>query len=229
MSGTLLRLILLLVSIALNLSVIFAVKLDAKAYPRRDKLEIRVVRNLPEVKEREPGKLRPSEPFVRKSPRIEPRTLVPDASPEVTPTEGGTEGVTNVHPAQEPGTGEDAIGAGEDDEEPGDSQPAAGPSEEDITRALEGYRRLVYASIERNKQYPAIARKLGHEGEVAVSFLLARDGSLKSASVSSSSGFFELDEAALEAVRAVGKFPAFPGLLQQENLRFAVRLAFELH
>ena len=50
-------------------------------------------------------------------------------------------------------------------------------------------------------RYPRSARKLKHEGKVTVEAMLDGDGAVVSVRVASSSGFHDLDEAALEAVR----------------------------
>lgn len=102
------------------------------------------------------------------------------------------------------------------------------PSEDEIKKALEDYRALLYSRIAKNKEYPAIARRLGHEGKVVVLFTLSRDGSLAFAQVDQSSGFSELDEAALSAVRKASPFPQFPKEISGESRSFRVSIVFEL-
>ena len=47
------------------------------------------------------------------------------------------------------------------------------------------------------KYYPSLATRLGHEGTTVLSFKIGPDGSVKDVTVSQSSGFPELDEAAI--------------------------------
>ena len=67
----------------------------------------------------------------------------------------------------------------------------------------EGFR----AAIDANKQYPYMAIKRRLEGSVSIICTIDTSGSIVSVSLGSSSGSDILDDAALEAVRAVGSFP----------------------
>ncbi len=78
---------------------------------------------------------------------------------------------------------------------------------------LASYQRQVRALIDRQKRYPLMARRRQLEGEVLVSFTIRSDGSLARAGVIRSSGAPLLDQAALDAVRNAGTFPAFPSAL----------------
>jgi len=114
-----------------------------------------------------------------------------------------------------------------------DGREQAGPEENAPSAdarhsALAAYRQQVYSLIAANKRYPSIARRLRHEGRVALAFTLDRKGNLMSANVKARSGYAELDEAALAAVRAVGKFPGFPASVESAELDFEVTLVFEL-
>lgn len=67
----------------------------------------------------------------------------------------------------------------------------------------EGFR----AAIDANKQYPYMAIKRRLEGSVSIICTIDTSGSIVSVSLGSSSGSDILDDAALEAARAVGSFP----------------------
>lgn len=67
----------------------------------------------------------------------------------------------------------------------------------------EGFR----AAIDANKQYPYMAIKRRLEGSVSIICTIDTSGSIVSVSLGSSSGIDILDDAALEAARAVGSFP----------------------
>jgi len=100
--------------------------------------------------------------------------------------------------------------------------------EKRLTDLLAAYHAILVALIEAHKRYPDIARKLRHQGIVQVRFSLVAKGELSSLRISDSSSHGELDEAALEAVRSVPGFPAFPTELGPADREFVVSLSFVL-
>lgn len=64
--------------------------------------------------------------------------------------------------------------------------------------------------IEKNISYPSMARRMGWQGKVVVSFVVCRDGKVENLQVVESSGHAPLDKNALETVRQVGPFPGPP-------------------
>ncbi len=97
-----------------------------------------------------------------------------------------------------------------------------------LTDVLAAYHARLVALIEGQKSYPGIARRLRHQGIVQVRFSLTANGGLNSLTISDSSSHGELDEAALEAVRSVPGFPAFPTELGPADREFIVSLSFVL-
>lgn len=100
--------------------------------------------------------------------------------------------------------------------------------ERKLAQLLSAYHSQIVQLIEGQKRYPQIARKLGRQGIVQLSFTLSQDGRLVSSQVSSKSGYPELDDAALKALRAVPKFPSFPTELGPANRPFKVSLSFKI-
>lgn len=90
------------------------------------------------------------------------------------------------------------------------------------------YTTRVRELIDRQKEYPLMARKSGAEGTVYIKFVLARDGSLKRAEVSRSSGRRILDKAAINAVTAVRRFPAVPASMEGAELNFELPLTYKI-
>jgi len=72
------------------------------------------------------------------------------------------------------------------------------------------YQKDILAKIDRMKIYPPIARRMGHEGRVLVSFTLNGDGSIGNPVLGKKSGYGELDYAAMETVRKAAPFSAIP-------------------
>jgi len=95
--------------------------------------------------------------------------------------------------------------------------------------ALAEYSRTVRSLIERHKEYPLAARKLGIHGSVVVSFSLDRHGELQGVSLVKSSGNSMLDNAGIRAVRDVGTFPPPPRhAMQGEVISFRIPVRFAL-
>jgi protein TonB len=64
--------------------------------------------------------------------------------------------------------------------------------------------------IQRNILYPPIARKMGWQGRVTISFLIMLDGKVSEIRISKSSGKDILDRNAMETVKRVSPFPPPP-------------------
>lgn len=95
--------------------------------------------------------------------------------------------------------------------------------------AMAEYSRTVRSLIERHKEYPLAARKLGIHGSVVVSFSLNCRGELQGVSLAKSSGNSMLDNAGIRAVRSVGSFPPPPGhAMQGDIVSFRIPIKFAL-
>jgi len=66
--------------------------------------------------------------------------------------------------------------------------------------------------IHRNISYPYIARKMGWEGKVIISFILTKDGKISLLTVEKSSGYRVLDENAVDTIKKVSKYFPTPPL-----------------
>ena len=64
--------------------------------------------------------------------------------------------------------------------------------------------------ILRNIHYPAMARRLGWQGRVLLSFIITLDGSIKEAKIMQGSGFEVLDKNAVDTVKDTAPFPKPP-------------------
>ena len=106
--------------------------------------------------------------------------------------------------------------------------PTAESSEaSDATPAAEERAAIVSDPIALNRivpVYPRLARRKGHEGVVTVAISVAEDGVVANAEVVSSSGYKELDEAALSAVRSARFAPATSDGV---SVRGELRLTFD--
>ncbi|MCZ8077637.1 MAG: energy transducer TonB [Rhodobacteraceae bacterium] len=82
----------------------------------------------------------------------------------------------------------------------------------------------IRARIEKRKRYPLAAD--GASGTVTVRLTVTRSGALAGLSIAASSGNPALDEAAIKAVRAAGRFPAAPEGLSQDSISFTLPMRF---
>lgn len=162
----------------------------------------------------------PQSPSEAPVPSEEPAGEAPDAAPRQPAVAESSDG---AEVSGEPETAPPGADGAD-----GQAAREPGPSQEAIASALSAYRQQVRSLIAASRRYPAIARRLGHTGGVEVFFVLDREGNLLTSEVKSGSGFPELDEAALAAVHAVGRFPPFPSAVKREKLDFQVSLVFEL-
>lgn len=82
--------------------------------------------------------------------------------------------------------------------------------------------------LERNKEYPHLARRSRMEGKVTVQFLIRGDGSPGALHVTRSSGYGILDESALRTVRNSAPFPLPADHSGTDELLISVPLVFRL-
>jgi periplasmic protein TonB len=132
-------------------------------------------------------------------PRVKPGSEVESASP----------------PAQAPGE----TAAADPVQSPADNQPSGA--------AQSAYYRLLLAQIKRSQRYPDDARREGKEGTVYLQIVVQRIGRIRSYDIVKSSGFQELDDAAVQTlVRANENLPPFPDEIADHELRFGLPIRF---
>ncbi len=103
------------------------------------------------------------------------------------------------------------------------------PPGQDSTLALDAYLAAVFARIESERRYPETSRRMGQQGEVGLSFAIARDGSLaEEITLISPCRFSTLNRSAVESLRRCSPFPPLPQYVLQERLNLTVRILFHL-
>ncbi|GJL65106.1 MAG: hypothetical protein NPIRA05_00770 [Nitrospirales bacterium] len=85
--------------------------------------------------------------------------------------------------------------------------------------------KLLREKIQRHREYPRIAKRLGYHGITTVAFSLSQGGDLTLLKVSEPSGHPILDEAALDAIKKV--IPMKPPSMMG-NAAIEVPVSFEL-
>jgi protein TonB len=91
------------------------------------------------------------------------------------------------------------------------------------------YFAAVRDAVERVKHYPFSARLAGLEDHVAVNFFIAADGAADQIRLTEPSRFPVLNDAAVDTIRRVTRFPAPPLRDSQSGVRVTVPLEFTLH
>ncbi|MGD8678238.1 MAG: energy transducer TonB [Chromatiales bacterium] len=158
--------------------------------------------------EPEPGKQKPSQPDLSPDEAVK-KKATPVAQPEKV--------AQPAKPAKKPAR-----------KIPQTSSAASAASRQQIAQEEASYRSMVRSLIEKQKFYPARARRNRSTGEVSVSFTLHRDGTVLNLRISHPSGVSALDQAARKAVQKVGRFPPFPDASRRTSWEFTVPLHYRL-
>jgi protein TonB len=87
---------------------------------------------------------------------------------------------------------------------------------------------LLFAWIDRHKQYPMLAQRRGLEGSGSIRIRIGRDGKLIDRSLVHSTGEPLLDEAALDMVRRSSPFPAVPNEYSGTSFEFIAPVEYRL-
>ena len=101
--------------------------------------------------------------------------------------------------------------------------PAPVPSPE----ASAGYRALLSAWLESHKRYPDTARQRGEEGRAVLRFSVDRSGRVLDFTLTSSSGYPDLDQSVEEMMRGA-TLPPFPAGIPQPRMDVSVTIRFSL-
>jgi protein TonB len=146
---------------------------------------------------------------VRHAKALPAREVAPSSSPSAPEAAAPPPGAAAV--AGAPG-GKDAVS----------SAPAWAPT------ARVRYEELLYAWMEKHKQYPMLARRRGLEGAGAVRVRIARDGHLLENAIVRSTGDAMLDQAALDMVRRANPFPGVPAEYDGQSFEFVAPIEYRL-
>lgn len=99
----------------------------------------------------------------------------------------------------------------------------------DAGTPLGRYKALVYHALWKHRRYPAVAQRMGYQGDVEVGFTVAADGAIRDVRLVRGSGFGALDREASEALfERVRRFPPFPAGLAPRDLSFRLVIPFRL-
>jgi len=175
----------------------------------------------------------PTEPSLPASP---PHKPAPPAKPAPAPRppqySASAQTASAPTPAPAPGTPGAGAGAGGTDGRgtgtAGAGRAAMGSG--DLRAVGDDYLDRLRRHVRRFMTYPQPAKQQKQQGEVLVTVLLRRDGTVLDARIAQSSGYPLLDDAAIKAVRDSSKVPPFPENFPQRegtiDLPFVFRIGF---
>ncbi|RLG10838.1 hypothetical protein DRN73_06850 [Candidatus Pacearchaeota archaeon] len=83
---------------------------------------------------------------------------------------------------------------------------------------------LISKIVQNNITYPYIARKMGWEGKVIISFVLTKDGKINFLVIEKSSGYDVLDKNAVETIKKVSQYFPLPPLDVKIKLPISYKL-----
>ena len=154
-------------------------------------------------------------------PKAEPKPALAEApakEPEPVTPEPDRVMAEEVMPYTPPPEQDYALEADGSDGVPEDLAPDAPAADLSAEEVLEGTRSIyrmehfvrIRDMIVKNIRYPLMARRMGLEGQVKVSFIVCRNGDVKEVKVQESSGAPILDNQAVQAVMQASPFPGPP-------------------
>jgi len=83
---------------------------------------------------------------------------------------------------------------------------------------------LISNLVRKHLEYPLLARRMGWEGKVIISFILTEEGKIEEVKIESSSGYKVLDESAVKALFASSKYFPHPPVKVKIKLPINYRL-----
>lgn len=184
---------------------------EAPALPDRAMAQTAAPRDAPRRSPRPPARPDPvSQP--QSQPTSQPRRTPPDQpAPQ------------SSQPAQPAQRASGSGGGGAAGARQQDRAATLSPAQQQSLQARWGAR--IRQQIERRKRYPRAAR--GATGRAVVMVTVARDGGLRGVSLAASAGHPALDQAAVQSVRAAGRFPAAPQGLGAPSYSFRLPIGFD--
>ncbi len=101
-------------------------------------------------------------------------------------------------------------------------------TEDERKKSLLQYQDSIKQKIQKNKKYPRWALRAKHQGIVRIAFEVLSSGNVNNLSLLESSGFKELDEAALKAIKKATPFAVFPEIFQADKIQIQIDIVFKL-
>jgi protein TonB len=95
-------------------------------------------------------------------------------------------------------------------------------------KSLSAYISHIRDTLEKNKIYPTIARKLKQQGTVVVQFTIGSQGIVKKYNIKKTSSFPILNTASLKSIKAIKAFSPFPKDMKKSDIVVQIPLSYKL-
>jgi protein TonB len=95
-------------------------------------------------------------------------------------------------------------------------------------KILKKYMRYISSTINKNKFYPKIAKRMGIEGECKIALKILASGEIADSYLVQKSSYDAFNKTALEIIKKIGKFKPFPSGLQKKELTIEIPLRYNL-
>lgn len=102
-------------------------------------------------------------------------------------------------------------------------------SSEQNEEAMLKFEDRIKFQIQKNKYYPEIAKKLGIEGKVGISFDLLKDGQVEDIRILESSGNKILDSEAVNTIKKCIPFEKIPDYYNLNKMNLQVKIIYKLN
>ena len=101
-----------------------------------------------------------------------------------------------------------------------------GTSSNGTTDLIAVYKAELRATIDKNKYYPTMSRRLGQTGTVVIAFTLLEDGNIVNVRIDKPSQYERLNVSALDAVKKVERFKPIPKEIGENKMDIKVPVKF---
>ncbi len=91
---------------------------------------------------------------------------------------------------------------------------------------MDVYKAELRATIDKNKYYPTMSRRLGQQGTVVIAFTLLEDGNIVDIRIEKPSQYERLNVSALDAVKKVERFKPIPKEVGEVRMDIKVPVKF---
>ena len=97
-------------------------------------------------------------------------------------------------------------------------------------KAIENkYFQKIQELIEKNKNYPKIAKRLNQSGEIYLNFTIYKNGQIANIKITKSSNFRRLNKAAIEIMSEIEKFDPIPDELDKDIWNITVPIVYKIN
>lgn len=91
------------------------------------------------------------------------------------------------------------------------------------------YLQKIQELIEKNKNYPKIAKRLNQSGEIYLNFTIYKNGQIANIKITKSSNFRRLNKAAIEIMSEIEKFDPIPDELNKDIWNITVPIVYKIN